>query len=70
MEAPTHGLLIQKGFYWANLKDFKIQFVEGFCWLHVLNLVPRFRFSFDQHQEHGLWPLPTYAQSQVLFCNR
>ena len=28
------------------------------------NLVPRVRFSFGQHQEHGLWPLPIYAQSQ------
>ena len=31
------------------------------------NLVPRVRFSFGQHQEHGLWlrlwPLPFYAQS-------
>ena len=22
------------------------------------NLVPEVRFSFGQHQEHGLWPLP------------
>ena len=27
------------------------------------NLVPRVSFSFGQHQEHGFWPLSTYAQS-------
>ena len=30
----------------------------------LFNLVPRVRFSFGQHQEHGSWPLPIYAQSQ------
>lgn len=26
--------------------------------LLLFNLVPRLRFSFGQHQEHGVWPLP------------
>ena len=27
----------------------------------LVNLVPKVRFSFDQHQEHALWPHPKLA---------
>ena len=48
--------------------DLKYEFLDfGYCASALrspANPVPRVRFSFSQHQEHGLWPLPIYAQSE------
>ena len=46
--------------------------IQRFIFIHIhdrnissaRNLDPRVRFPFGQHHEHGLWPVPIYAQSQ------